>query len=83
MNELEYIDGFIYANEWQYPYIVKIDPVSGKIVGKIDLSDLTDKIKTKDAHADFLNGIAYDAATKKIYITGKLWPDLYEIQLGQ
>ena len=83
LNELEYIDGFVYANEWQYPYILKINPDNGQVIGKIDLSDLSDKIKAKDSHADYLNGIAYDAATKKIYITGKLWPDLYEIQFGQ
>lgn len=83
LNELEYIDGFVYANQYTYSYIMKIDPGSGQVVGKVDLSDLTAKINAKDAKADYLNGIAYDTATKKIYITGKLWPELYEIQFGQ
>ena len=80
LNELEYIDGFIYANQWQQPYIFKIDPASGKIVAKADLSDIWNMVKAKDPGADVPNGIAYDPATKKIYITGKKWPDLYEIQ---
>lgn len=83
LNELEYIDGYIYANQWQYPYILKIDPTSGTIVGKIDLSNIWERVKAKDPAADVPNGIAYDAEKKKIYITGKKWPELYEIQLGQ
>lgn len=83
LNELEYIDGYIYANQWQYPYILKIDPADGKVVGKIDLSQITNNIKSKYPHADYLNGIAYDSASKKMYITGKRWPELYEIQLSQ
>lgn len=83
VNELEYIDGFIYANQWQQPYIFKIDPASGQIVGKIDLSDITKRIKNNYPFADVLNGIAYDSATKKIYITGKNWPELYEVQFSQ
>jgi glutaminyl-peptide cyclotransferase len=82
LNELEYIDGYIYANQWQGPYILKIDPATGQIVAKADFSNLCDSIKNKDPHADFFNGIAYDAATKKIYITGKLWPELYEVQFS-
>ena len=83
LNELEYIDGFIYANQWQYPYILKIDPASGKIVGKADFNEVWNRVRAKDPEADVPNGIAYDAATKKIYVTGKLWPDLYEIQFSQ
>lgn len=83
LNELEYIDGFIYANQWQYPYILKIDPSSGKIIAKADLNEVWNMVKAKDPQADVPNGIAYDAATKKIYVTGKLWPDLYEIQFSQ
>ena len=83
LNELEYFDGFIYANQWQYPYILKIDPATGNIVGKIDVTAIWDRVKAKDPLADVPNGIAYDHATKKIYITGKRWPELYEIQLGQ
>lgn len=82
LNELEYIDGYIYANQWQYPYILKIDPAGGKVVGKIDLSKLCDNIKKNGGQTDVLNGIAYDKDAKKIYVTGKWWPALYEIQLG-
>lgn len=83
LNELEYIDGYIYANQWQAPYILKIDPGSGAIVGKIDLTDVWNRVKAKDPVADVPNGIAYDTASKKIYITGKKWPELYEIELSK
>lgn len=86
VNELEYIDGYIYANQWQQPYILKIDPASGVVVGKIDITDTWNRIKTKNTGqgSDIVpNGIAYDNAAKKIYITGKNWPELYEIQLSK
>ncbi|MBS1621464.1 MAG: glutaminyl-peptide cyclotransferase [Bacteroidetes bacterium] len=83
LNELEYIDGFIYANQWQYPYILKIDPANGKVVGKADLNDMWNRVKIKDPEADVPNGIAYDPTSKMLYVTGKLWPELYEIRLGQ
>jgi glutamine cyclotransferase len=82
LNELEYIDGFIYANQYQAPYIFKIDPNNGSIVGKADLTSVWDRIKNIDPDADVPNGIAYDQVTKKIYVTGKLWPELYEIQFS-
>ena len=83
INEMEYIDGFVYANQYQAPYIFKIDPVTGQVVAKVDLTSMWDRIKTIDPDADVPNGIAFDDATKKIYITGKWWPELYEIQLAQ
>ncbi len=83
LNELEYIDGFVYANQWQYPYILKIDPNAGKVVAKYDMTEMWKRIQTIDPDADVPNGIAYNPATKKIYVTGKLWPELYEIQLSQ
>jgi glutamine cyclotransferase len=83
LNELEYIDGYIYANQYQLPYIFKIDPANGKVVAQADLTDVWNKIQQKDSNADVLNGIAYNAETKKIYITGKKWPDLYEIQFNK
>jgi glutaminyl-peptide cyclotransferase len=83
INELEYIDGYIYANQYQQPYIFKIDASSGAIVAKIDLTDLWRRAQSINPQADVPNGIAFDPATKKIYITGKLWPELYEIQLSQ
>jgi glutamine cyclotransferase len=83
LNELEYIDGFIYANKWQSPEILKIDPSSGVVVAKINLGDIVNKLQAKHPYIDFLNGIAYDTATKKMYVTGKKWPELYEIALAQ
>ncbi len=83
LNELEFIDGFVYANQYQYPYVFKINPETGQIVAKIDLNKMWDRVKTIDPHAEVPNGIAYDSATKKIYVTGKLWPELYEVQFSQ
>lgn len=83
LNELEYIDGFVYANQYQFPYIFKIDPATGQIVAKADLTAMWARIKAIDHDADVPNGIAYDAATKKMYITGKWWPELYEVQFSQ
>jgi glutamine cyclotransferase len=83
LNELEYINGYIYANQWQAPYILKIEPSSGQIVGKIDFTNLNNEVKSTYPYANEFNGIAYDTATKKLYVTGKNWPKLYEITLGQ
>lgn len=82
LNELEAINGFIYANQWQYNYILKIDPASGKVVAKMDLSSLAQRAKAKYAGADVLNGIAYNESDGKIYVTGKDWPELYEISFS-
>jgi len=79
LNELEFIRGFVYANVWMTNYIVKIDPTNGKVVGKLDLSSLVYESKNKNPRVDVLNGIAYDAFADKIYVTGKLWPNIYEI----
>ncbi|MBI5858745.1 MAG: glutaminyl-peptide cyclotransferase [Sphingobacteriales bacterium] len=83
INELEYINGFVYANQYQLAYIFKIDPSTGAVVAKADLQSMWDRIKAIDPEADVPNGIAYDTATKKIYITGKWWPELYEVQFSQ
>ena len=83
INELEYINGFVYANQYQAPYIFKIDPATGLVVATADVTSMWQRIKAIDPDADVPNGIAYDAATKKIYITGKLWPELYEVQFSQ
>lgn len=83
LNELEYIDGFIYANQYEASYIFKIDPANGSIVAKADLTTIWNRIKNINPDADVPNGIAYDAASKKIYITGKWWPELYEVQFSQ
>lgn len=81
LNELEYINGYIYANVWMTQFIVKIDPASGKVVGKYDLDDLYRDAKTKNINLLEMNGIAYDKEANKIYITGKLWPYVYEIKI--
>ncbi len=82
INELEYINGFIYANIYGSNYIVKIDPASGKIVGKLDLTTLDNEVKNKYPDALEMNGIAYDSLSKKVYITGKMWPNIYEIKFN-
>lgn len=84
LNELEYINGYIYANHWQTAYIYKIDPANGQIVAKADLSELLNRVQQKYPNIEpGMNGIAYDSASKKIYVTGKNWPELYEVQFGQ
>ena len=80
INELEYINGYIYANQWMTSYILKIDPASGKVVGKMDCESLYRPIKAETS-GNYLNGIAYNDSTQQIYITGKLWPSLYEIRM--
>jgi len=79
LNELEYIEGLIYANVWLTDEIITIDPVTGKVVSRIDLSDLMDANWTRPV--EVLNGIAYDPDSKRMFVTGKWWPRLYEIQL--
>lgn len=79
LNELEYIDKYIYANRYTQNYVLKIDPVSGKVVGKLDLSSIVEHEKNMNQKCDVLNGIAYDPGTDKIYVTGKLWSGIYEI----
>lgn len=80
LNELEYIKGFIYANIWTTNTIIKIDPNTGDVVGKMDLSDLDFQSKTKNPNALEMNGIAYDSIANTVYVTGKLWPTIYEIK---
>jgi glutamine cyclotransferase len=80
LNELEYIDGEIYANIWQSDRIVRIEPKSGKILGWIDLTGLL-KTKDRSGEEDVLNGIAYDAEGKRLFVTGKMWPKLFEIEI--
>lgn len=80
LNELEYIGGFIYANQWQTNYILKIDPVTGKVVGRLDLSTLVNEINNRTPGHDYLNGIAYNPATGTVYVTGKRWSSMYEIK---
>ncbi len=80
LNELEYIHGEIYANLWQTDRIVRISPRTGRVMGWIDLSGLMDKHQLASADA-VLNGIAYDSKRDRIFVTGKLWPSLFEIKV--
>lgn len=80
INELEYVNGFVYANQWQSNFIFKIDINTGNVVGKINLSEIVRQEKAINPKTEFLNGIAYNPATKKFYITGKNWSRIYEMQ---
>jgi glutaminyl-peptide cyclotransferase len=79
INELEYSEGFIYANLWTTNLIVKIDPKTGKVLSKIDLDGIL-TMTNPDTPVDELNGIAIDPLTKKMYVTGKFYPKLFEIK---
>lgn len=80
INELEYSEGYIYANVWTTNLIVKIDPETGKVLAKIDLDGIL-AMTNSGKQVDVLNGIAIDPATKKMYVTGKYYPKLFEIKL--
>ena len=80
LNELEWVDGEVYANIWQTDRIARINPKTGVVTGWIDLAGLLPQRRSSD---DVLNGIAYDAKTKRLFVTGKLWPKLFEIQLAK
>lgn len=79
LNELEVVKGEIFANIWQTPYIARISPASGQVTGWIDLRGLLSDAESRKA--DVLNGIAYDADHDRLFVTGKLWPKLFEIRL--
>ena len=80
INELEWIKGQVYANVWLSNVIVRIDPATGDVAGLIDLSDLPDATVRRPPD-NVLNGIAYAAATDRIFVTGKLWKSVYQIRL--
>ncbi len=89
LNELEYIRGEVWANVWQTNSIVRIDPKSGNVIGWLDCSvfvpekfkaELAGPVQMRD---NVLNGIAYDPASDKVYITGKNWPAMYEVQIAE
>ncbi|MGI6037059.1 MAG: glutaminyl-peptide cyclotransferase [Limnochordia bacterium] len=81
LNELEYIHGEIYANIWLTDQIIRIDPVTGKVLGWIDLEGLLPSHSRIPFHTDVLNGIAYDEAGDRLFVTGKNWPYLFQIRL--
>jgi len=80
LNELEYVKGEVYANIWQTDRIARIDPATGKVVGWIDLTGIL-SASDRTPETDVLNGIAYDARTDRLFVTGKRWPKLFEIKL--
>lgn len=94
LNELEWVNGSIYANRWQYDQIVRIDPATGMVTGRLDLTDLLKRNSRSDLsyltqpgsageiNGAVLNGIAWDAARKRLLVTGKLWPEIFELSIG-
>ena len=80
LNELEWVKGEIYANVWQTDRIARISPADGKVLGWIDLAGIISKAERPDSDA-VLNGIAYDAAGDRLFVTGKLWPKIFEIKV--
>jgi glutaminyl-peptide cyclotransferase len=89
INELEYIDGFIYANVFTKDIVIKINPANGHVVGVMNFAGLLQQYAAKEIaqpgfslNDNVLNGIAWDSTTKKMYITGKRWPKLFEVSLN-
>jgi glutamine cyclotransferase len=82
LNELEYINGEIWANIWVNNHIARIDPTTGKVLGYIDLKGILPS-SDQNAETDVLNGIAYDSKTNRIFVTGKRWPKLFEIKVTE
>lgn len=80
LNELEYIHGEIYANLWMANRIVCISPRTGQVLASIDLAGILPEVDRRNENA-VLNGIAYDAAHERLFVTGKLWPELFEIRV--
>lgn len=81
LNELELVNGEIWANVWQTDRIARIDPETGQVTGWIDLTGLLSESDRGKDQVDVLNGIAYDSATDRLFVTGKLWPKLFEIEV--
>ena len=81
LNELEYVKGQIFANVWQTNLIARIAPDSGRVLAWIELAGLLSPADS--AGVDVLNGIAYDASSDRLFVTGKLWPKVFEIRVGQ
>jgi glutamine cyclotransferase len=79
LNEIEFVKGEIFANVYTTDYVARINPQTGKVTGWIDLRGLLSA--RERASAEVLNGIAYDAAADRLFVTGKLWPRLFEIRV--
>ena len=81
LNELEFIEGEIWANVWQTDRIARINPNNGNVKGWINLAGLLSDDDRKGRRVDVLNGIAFDQSSQRIFVTGKWWPVLYEIKI--
>ncbi len=81
INELEYVNGAVYANQWNSDYIFRIDPVTGEVTGKMDLGSIHQREKAMNPAANEMNGIAYNPDTKLFHITGKNWSQTYLLQM--
>ena len=81
VNELEWVDGAILANIWHAPFLIRIDPATGHVTAVIDLRPIVAEVKATDPEA-VANGIAWDAKRERLFVTGKLWPTLFEITLA-
>lgn len=83
LNELEFIDGEVWANVWQTDAVLRIDPATGNILSVIDLSGLLAPGDIRDPNDEVLNGIAWDRETRRLFVTGKNWPKLFEIRVTE
>jgi glutamine cyclotransferase len=81
LNELEYVNGEVYANIWKTERIARVSPGTGEVLGWIDLAGLRARVGYPTVHVDVLNGIAFDAQNDRLFVTGKLWPLIYEIDV--
>jgi glutamine cyclotransferase len=82
INELEWVDGAILANVWHQPFIVRIDPGTGRVTAVIDLRPIVAEVGARDPEA-VANGIAWDAKARRLFVTGKLWPTMFEVSLAE
>jgi glutamine cyclotransferase len=80
LNELEFVKGEVFANVWQTDYVARIDPATGTVKAYVDFRGLL--TPREAALADVLNGIAYDAVGDRLFVTGKLWPKVFEVKVG-
>ncbi len=81
LNELEFINGYLFANRWMTNEVLKIDPVTGEVVGRLDLSQLAVEANQSNPSADVLNGIAYEKKSGLLLVTGKWWPFMFALRL--
>ncbi len=81
LNELECVSGDVWANVWETPYIVRIDPTSGTVTGALDMTGLADPDPSASDPGAVLNGIAHDPVSDTFLVTGKLWPTMYEVRV--